>query len=185
VTIRLHLLCSASSTRGFPADEGLEAQGLESLSRFSGLPAADRVLRSPALSAAQTAEGFGLRAEVETLLRDCDFGRWAGRSLEEVSREPEALGQWLRDPDAAPHGGESFADVLKRVGAWMDSLDAQSGTMLAITHPTVLRAAIVMTLGAGAQSMSYIDVAPLTLVRLSGVGGRWKLKALIPARDAQ
>jgi broad specificity phosphatase PhoE len=189
VTLRLHLLCAASSTRvvGFPADDGLDSLGRESLSRFSGrLPAMDRLLRSPALSAAQTTDGLGLRAEVEPLLRDCDFGRWAGRSLEEIAaREPDALDQWLRDPGAAPHGGVAFAEVLKRVGAWMDGLDAQSGSVLAITHPTVLRAAIAWTLGAGAHSMLPIDVAPLTIVRLSGFGGRWKFKALIPAKDAR
>lgn len=147
------------------------------------MPGADRVLRSPALSALQTAEGLGLRPEVEPCLRDCDFGSWAGRSLEGVAaREPEAVGQWLRDPDAAPHGGESFADVLKRVGAWMDGL-AQSA--LAITHPTILRAAIVRALGAGASAMAHVDVAPLTLARLSRAGGRWTFKALIPVRDAR
>jgi broad specificity phosphatase PhoE len=69
------------------------------------------VLRSPALRAAQTAEGLALEARAEPLLRDCDFGCWAGRSLAEVQAQaPEAVADWLANPHAAPHGGESFAD---------------------------------------------------------------------------
>jgi len=191
MTIRLHLLCAAStpSTRaaGFPADEDLDSFGRASLSRLSGrLPAADAVLSSPAQAAAQTAAGLGLRADVAPSLRDCDFGRWAGRALDEIAaREPDALGQWLRDSEAAPHGGESFADVLKRFAGWRDGLDAQSGTLIAITHPLVLRAAIACTLGVGAQAMFQIDAAPLTVVRLSSAGGRWKFQALVPARAVE
>src|SRR5215467_7106960 len=100
MTTRLHLLCSAStssvSSIAFAADEPLDPRGRESLSRLGRLPSCDIVLRSPALRAAQTAEGLGLEAIAEPLLRDCDFGRWAGRSLAEVqSQAPEAVADWL------------------------------------------------------------------------------------------
>src|SRR6516165_5271981 len=126
MTTRLHLLCLAStssvSSIAFAADEPLDPRGRETLKRLSGrLPSCDIVLRSPARSAEQTAEGLALGARTEPLLRDCDFGRWAGRTLAEVQAEaPEAIADWLQDPHAAPHGGESFADVMRRVGGWMD-----------------------------------------------------------------
>jgi len=125
MTTRLHLLCSAStssvSSVAFAADEPLDPRGRESLSRLSGrLPSCDIVLRSPALRAAQTADGLALDARAEPLLHDCDFGRWAGRSLAEVQAQaPEAVADWFENPHAAPHGGESFADVMTRVGGWM------------------------------------------------------------------
>src|SRR5215469_6992176 len=125
MTTRLHLLCSAStssvSSIAFAADEPLDPRGRESLSRLSGrLPACDIVLRSPALCAAQTAEGLGLAARAEPLLCDCNFGRWSGRSLAEIQAQaPEAVADWLQNPCAAPHGGESFANVMTRVGGWM------------------------------------------------------------------
>jgi broad specificity phosphatase PhoE len=189
MTRRLHLLCSAStasvSTVGFPADPPLDARGRKSLESFSGrLPSFDVVLRSPALAAAQTAEGIGLNAKPEPLLRDCDFGRWAGRTLSEVqAEEGEAVAEWLRNPHAAPHGGESFADVMKRVGGWMDGLLAGDGAVLAVTHATVVRAAIAHALGAGPESFRHIDVSPLTRAKLSAGGGRWTLAALISPRD--
>jgi broad specificity phosphatase PhoE len=121
---------------------------------------------------------------VEPLLRDCDFGRWAGRSLAEVeAQEPEAVADWLQNPHAAPHGGESFADVMRRVGGWMDDLLVGNGSVLAITHATVVRAAIAHALGVGPGTFRHIDVAPLTRTRLSGGGRRWTLAALVPVKD--
>jgi broad specificity phosphatase PhoE len=190
MTTRLHLLCSAStaavSAIAFAAaDEPLDRRGLESLSEFSGrLPSCDVILRSPAHAAAETVKGLALDAQIEPMLRDCDYGRWTGRSLVEVQAEaPEALAGWLHDPHAAPHGGESFADVLVRVARWMDGLLAQSGSILAITHASVIRAAIAHALGAGPAAQGHIGVAPLTHARLSGHGGRWTLAALVSLKD--
>jgi broad specificity phosphatase PhoE len=189
MTVRLHLLCSASTSSvsaiAFAADEPLDSRGREELSRLSGrIPSCDIVLRSPALRAAQTAEGLGLEASAEPVLRDCDFGRWTGRSLAEVQAQaPEAVAEWLQDPRAAPHGGESFADVMARVGGWMDGLLASGGSVLAITHATVIRAGIAHALGAGPEAFRHIDVAPLTRAKLSGGGGRWTLAALVSPRD--
>ena len=187
--MRLHLLCSAStasvSSVAFAADEPLDSRGRESLAGLSGhLPSCDIVLRSPALCARQTADGLALASTIEPLLRDCDFGRWAGRSLEDVeAKEPAAVAEWLRDPRAAPHGGESFADVTKRVGGWMDQMLTKAGSVLAITHGLVIRAAIAHALGAGPQAFRHIDVAPLTRTKLSGGGGRWTLASLVSPRD--
>ena len=189
MTMRLHLLCSAStasvSSVAFAADEPLDSRGRESLAGLSGrLPSCDIVLRSPALCARQTADGLALASTIEPLLRDCDFGRWAGRSLEDVeAKEPAAVAEWLRDPRAAPHGGESFADVTKRVGGWMDQMLAKAGSVLAITHGLVIRAAIAHALGAGPEIFRHIDIAPLTRARLSGGGGRWTLASLVSPRD--
>jgi broad specificity phosphatase PhoE len=189
MTMRLHLLCSASTASvtavAFAADEPLEAKGKESLSTLSGrLPSCDIILRSPALCARQTADGLALISSIEPFLRDCDFGRWAGRSLEDVeAAEPASVADWLRNPRAAPHGGESFADVTKRVGGWMDQMLTQTGSVLAITHGMVIRAAIAHALGAGPEAFRHIDIAPLTRAKLSGGGGRWTLASLISPRD--
>jgi broad specificity phosphatase PhoE len=189
MTMRLHLLCSASTASvgsvAFAADEPLDSRGRESLSGLAGrLPSCDIVLRSPALCAYQTADGLALASTIEPLLRDCDFGRWAGRSLDDVeANEPAAAADWLRNPRAAPHGGESFADVTKRVAGWMDQMLIEAGSVLAITHGLVIRAAIVHALGVGPEAFRHIDVAPLTRAKLSGGGGRWTLASLVSPRD--
>jgi broad specificity phosphatase PhoE len=123
-------------------------------------------------------------AAVEPALRDCDYGRWRGLTPVEVeAREPEAVAMWLSDPGAAPHGGESVADLIGRVGAWLANPGRLEGATLAITHAAVLRAAVVCALGAPPSAYWRIDVAPLTLVRLSGRDGRWNLVSLAPLAE--
>lgn len=189
MTTRLHLLCSASTSSvgsvAFPADEPLDVRGRESLAKFVGkFPSCDVVLRGPALCAAQTAEGLALQAIVDPVLRNCDFGRWTGHSFADIQASvPDEVARWLQDPRAAPHGGESFADVMIRIGKWLDDLLSDSGSILAITHASVVRAAIAHGLDTGPEVFRHIDVAPLTRASLSGGGGRWKLVSLISPRD--
>ena len=81
---------------------------------------------------------------------------------------------------SAPHGGELFAALIERVGAWLTQALARESATLAVTHAAVVRAAIVNALGAGSSAFARIDVAPLSLARLSGHGRRWNLVALGP-----
>src|SRR5579862_9675045 len=125
MTARLDLLAHGASeaTRAarFPDDQALEASAFVALGSLSGrLSRYAHVLTAPARSARETAQALGLDAAVDAGLRDCDYGRWRGLASKDVAqREPEAFAAWLQDPAAAPHGGESFAAVIERVGAWL------------------------------------------------------------------
>ena len=185
MTIRLTLVChgatAAIRASAFPADEPLEPRALRHLGTLpsSRLRAADRHCTSPALRARETAAALGFDAVVDPLLRDCDYGRWAGLTLAAVqSREAEAVGMWLHDPASAPHGGESVVDLMSRVATWLDG--QQAGRAVAVTHAAVIRAAIVHALDAGPPSFWRVDVGPLTTVGLSGSAGRWTLTTMTP-----
>jgi broad specificity phosphatase PhoE len=186
MTARLDLIAhgaSAATRRArFPDDEGLEASAASALEASRGrMRAYARALTSPARAARETAQALGFGAEVEIALRDCDYGRWRGLSLKDVAeREPEAFAAWLGDPRAAPHGGESVAALIERTRAWLTQSLAREGATLAVTHPSVVRAAIVNALGADASAFWRIDVAPLSLARLGGREGRWNFLALGP-----
>jgi broad specificity phosphatase PhoE len=170
---------SATKSSAFPADEPLDQRALSKLTVAPCWHRADRCRTSPALRALQTAEALHLDATVDPLLRDCDYGRWSGRSFDEIqAQEPEALAEWMRDPAAAPHGGESALAVMERAAAWVDSQNGYSGNVVAVTHATVIRAAIVHALGAGPASLARIDIAPWSMAKLSGHGGRWNLVSL-------
>jgi len=186
MTARLDLLAHGASaaTRGarFPDDDSLEASAVGTLEAFRGrLRPYAQVLTSPARAARETATALGFDAEVEMALSDCDYGRWRGLASKDVAeREPDEFATWLSDPAAAPHGGESLAVLIERIGAWLTQALARESATLAVTHASVVRAAIVDALGAGTTSFARIDVAPLSLARLSGHAGRWNFVALGP-----
>jgi broad specificity phosphatase PhoE len=186
VVARLDLMAHGASeaTRAarFPDNEPLEASAAQALEALRGrLRPYARVLTAPARAARETAAALGLNAEVEPALGDCDYGRWRGLASKDVAeREPDAFAAWLGDPAVAPHGGESFAAVIERIGAWLTQSLAREGATLAVTHASLVRAAIVNALGAGPSAFARIDVAPLSLARLSGREGRWNLVALGP-----
>jgi broad specificity phosphatase PhoE len=141
----------------------------------------DLCLTSPATAAVQTAYAIGLLPTVEAALADGDYAAWAGRSLADVgAREPEALRQWFEDPEAAPHGGESLAALRDRVGGWLDDRLAPGVRTVAVTHPMVVRVAVVHALRLPTAALTRLDVAPLAVVRLSRHGSRWQLQFTAP-----
>jgi probable phosphoglycerate mutase len=93
---------------------------------------------SPLRRAVQTARLLGVTAPViEPRLIEMDYGAWKGLALEEV----DALTRETSWEDRIP-GGESAADVLARVRAWLDELATGPGpeTWVAVTHGGVIRA---------------------------------------------
>jgi len=180
--MRMTLIChgatAATRLAAFPRDEPLEARAVERAAALRDtISHAARVLVSPALRARQTAEALGLSAEIDTALRECDYGRWAGRKLKDLqAAEPEAIALWLSDVSAAPHGGEALSALFQRVSTWLDQAMAGDNNTVAITHSTLIRAAIVHLLAAPLASFWRIDVEPLSIVELSGRGERRQLR---------
>lgn len=179
--VRLTLICSgvtpAMRKGSFPLDEALEPRSL-ALAAAMTLRRADRVWTSPAPRARQTAEAMGLQASVEPLLAEQDFGRWAGKGFAEVQAlDPNGVAAWLGDAEAAPHGGESLADVARRAASFLDDLIRTSGHTIAVTHASVIRAAIVHVLGAPLSACRRIDVEPLSVTDLRSDGHRWMLRS--------
>ena len=182
MTLRLNLVCHASTPAlregRFADDEALDDIGRRDAAANAGaMPRVDRVWTSPSRAAIETAQLLGLAGEKEPLLRECDFVRWRGRGLEDLhGAEAEALALWGTDAFAAPHGGESFIDLLARADQWLRTRDGAEGRELVVGDPLILRAVIVCALGGTVAMMWHLDLAPLALVRLSRTAGRWHLK---------
>lgn len=179
--MRRVLLVRQASTRAtrracFGPDDPLDARGRHEAEALRGaLAGAGETLVSPCLAAFQTASVAG-RAPLVTVpaLADCDYGRWSGRTLEDVGRaEPEAVEAWLTDPDAVPHGGESIRALLARVATWLQRQALHTGSVVAVTPGSVVKAAIVAALDAPATTFWRVDVAPAAVTELHAHDGRW------------
>ncbi len=168
---------STASTRrcAFPVDEGLDPQGARAASDLSAaLPAATVAFTSPSLRARQTAETAGLEADIDETLAECDFGSWAGLTLQEVdSKDPHGLQQWFDDPDAAPHGGESLTQMTRRVTRFLAKCADMTGTTVAVTHGGPVRAAVALALEAPPSSFWRIDASPCSITELSRRENGW------------
>jgi broad specificity phosphatase PhoE len=186
VAPRVSLICHASTrslrAATFGGDDPIDDVGRAKAERLAGtVRRMDRCLTSPALRARETAAALGFTATVDERLRDCDFGRWSGRKFTQVLvREPIKLAAWMSNPSSAPHGGESIEQLVERVTAWMREPGRDKVHTVAITHASVIRAAIVYAIGAQLQSFWRIDVVPLSLTDLRTNGRRWVLRSMAP-----
>ncbi|MEH1163910.1 histidine phosphatase family protein [Micromonospora sp. CPCC 205539] len=145
--------------------------------RRGPLRSTDVCLSSPATAATQTAHALGLTPVLESALADCDHGDWTGRSLAEVGLEQaDALRAWLSTSDAAPPRGESVLELRDRVGRWLDGQRGRGQRVTAVTHPIVIRVAVVHALDLPLATFRQLDVGPLAMVQLTSNGARWQLR---------
>ncbi|WP_045835317.1 histidine phosphatase family protein [Hyphomicrobium sp. 99] len=181
---RLTFIANASTAAvraaAFPLDEGIDDFGKRDAAALAKeLSRSGVALTSPAARARETASALGFDATIEDDLRDLDLGRWAGHKLSEIAEtEPEAFQSWLSDPGSIPHGGESVEALVARMGTWLNAVLRRQENIIAITHPAIMRAAIIAALNAGPASFWHIDIAPLSILELSSNGQRWTLRAL-------
>jgi broad specificity phosphatase PhoE len=175
LTLVSHAMTDAMAAGRFPRDEPLNGVGQRQVDATTDLGVVDAAVCAPETRTRQTAELLGLRAETEPLLADLNCGAWRGSVLGGVG--PAELTLWLTDPTQAPHGGESVTDLVVRVGGWLDSLSDRRGRLVAVTHPSVVRAAIVVALGAPPKAFWRIDVGPVSRTVLHLRGHAWTLRS--------
>ena len=177
---RLTLICHAvtplQKQGRFPDDESVamdwQSAALSLAGRYKKQP---RLLCAPEARARQTASLFGDNAEVEMALRDADFGLWKGQDISQL--DSQELTAWTTDSTSAPHGGESVEQVCARVGQWLKSLETHPGHVVAVTHPFIIRAAMLYLLQFPVSMFYRIDVEPLSLVELR-FNGCWRLRLM-------
>lgn len=169
-----HAMTDAMAAGRFPTDEPLNDLGRRQLARPFDLGRIDTVLCGPEQRALQTAELLNLTPEIDRRLADLDHGRWRGDVLSGV--QPADLAVWLTDASSAPHGGESVVDLMRRVSAWLASISTNRSRIVAITHPAVIRAAILTALDAPPKSFWRIDVEPASVTTLHFRGQSWTLR---------
>ncbi|WP_233881805.1 histidine phosphatase family protein [Paraburkholderia flagellata] len=177
---------------GDDAEEALDTRALEALAawcerwharleRGERNGEALRVLTSPAAIARASARAAGFTAATPgDALADTAFGAWQGKRIADLAHEaPEALVAWTRDPAFRPPGGESFDDVRARVSAWLDAIPDSEPDVVAFTHASVMRAAILHALGAPSSGFRSIEIAPLSVTALRRTQHGWAWLAAV------
>ena len=174
LTLVSHAMTDAMSAGRFPTDEPLNSVGLRQADAAVDLGMVDDAICGPEKRARQTAELLGLHARVDPRLADLDHGRWRGDVLGGL--EPAELAIWLTDVTTAPHGGETIVELVNRVRSWMESLSTARGRLVAVTHPAVVRAAVLVALDAPPRSFWRVDNAPVSRTVLHFRGQAWTLR---------
>jgi probable phosphoglycerate mutase len=126
----------------------------------------DRLVTSDLARARQTAEIIGselnLALTLDSLLRERCFGVLEGQPQEMLdSRSSGIVDGVIIDPDARPEGGESFRDVVTRVGVFVeatrDALDEEH--LLVVTHGGTIRALRAYVEGRPLEGLDAFPVA--------------------------
>lgn len=172
------------------ANIGLSARGRAQANATAELlahdyPDAVLLIRSDlervAQTAAPTAAALGLDVCVDPRLREIDVGTWSGRTIEEIAREdPEGYRAWLRRDDDARHGGgETYAELRRRVWECLtERVTNSEATVLVFTHGGPIRVAVASALGlppGGEAHLGGVRNCSLTVLKWSD--GRPRLLA--------
>lgn len=128
--------------------------------------AIDRVVSSPLRRTRQTAQAVTSRFSCEPKLIEQDFGHWEGLTYAEAAdRDPEVMRSFLSGVSVPPPGGESMAQVYRRVKEWQRAFVAAhpGETILVVTHMSVAKSLVRLALGADSSfyHCAFLDLASL------------------------
>lgn len=128
---------------------------------------------SPRERTRQTAEviaaAAGLKApRLLDALDEIDFGAWSGRTFKELDEDPAWYAWNAQRSRARTAGGESFADVQRRVVVAMEALEAHhpAATIGLVSHADVIKAAVMAHLGMAIDDWWRIEVNPASITRI-------------------
>ena len=162
---------------GGALDEVGRAQAAALGERLSTEPI-DAIYASPALRARQTARAVarrhGLRVKQRNLLRDLDYGRFAGALLADVrEQQPGLIDQWRDHPETVQfEEGERLSDLRGRIERFIAEVEERhpDGTVLVATHDSPVRIAASLALGLDdSQHNKDFLKTPLTSITEIGV----------------
>jgi broad specificity phosphatase PhoE len=152
------------------------------------LPAPARWLVTPlsrtrATAAAIFAAGYP-EAPLETRpeLIEQRLGEWEGLPheafAERLRHRPHPF--WSIAPEERPPGGESFADVIARVGPALDRLVAEEAgrDVVIVAHGGSIRAALAHAMGVAPAAVLAFSIRNLSLTRIEKVGADWRVAAV-------
>lgn len=127
----------------------------------------DRVVSSPLRRTRQTAAAWGNEVEVDDRWIELDYGDLDGVPMRDV--DASTWRTWRDDVTFAPPGGESTADLGRRVRAACDDLVAAAidRDIVVVSHVSPIKAAAGWALGVGDEIAWRMFVAPASVTRIA------------------
>jgi len=147
-------------------DVGLSPAGREHATDLAAALAelpVDAVVASPRIRAVETAQpiadAHGLGVNVDERLREIDFGRFEGRTYEEIAdAEPELFRAWMERPTTIRFpDGESYDDLRARAVPALEEIRRAHTAAVVITHGGVIRAGLSAWLELPAHAIFRLD----------------------------
>jgi probable phosphoglycerate mutase len=116
-------------------------------------------------TAVAIAEATGLAAQPCEALNEIDFGDWTGAGFADLAGDP-AWSRWnAARAEACPPGGESMRQAQARVVAGIQQMraDHPHGTVVAVSHADVIKAALLWCLDLTLDAHTRIDIDPTSI----------------------
>jgi broad specificity phosphatase PhoE len=139
--------------------------------------------RTRATAAAVFAAGYPeAELEVEHDLIEQRLGELEGLPhdvfFERLRHPPHPF--WSIHAEERPPGGESFGDVVARVGPALERLVAENagGDLVIVAHGGSIRAAVAHAMGVSGHAVLAFSIKNLSLTRLEKVGTDWRVAAV-------
>lgn len=118
---------------------------------------------------------------IATGLRERDFGRWEGWTVDEVAaRDPAGYAAWTTQGlDFAFPGGEPRRAVVERVRAAVEDelVFPGEGRSVAVLHKGIIKVVLANLLGLDFEASHRLPVALGSIHVVERIGGRWRLCA--------
>lgn len=119
---------------------------------------------------------------VEKAFVEQDFGHWQGRAIAEFTNRVMADKHpfWPIHAAETPPGGESFQDMIYRVGEGMERLSSvhRDDDVIVVSHGGAIRAACAYALGLNPHQALSLSVENISLTRLERQEDAWRLISL-------
>jgi broad specificity phosphatase PhoE len=108
----------------------------------------------------------GVAAEIDERWIELDYGDWDGMPLADVP--VDTWRAWRSDLDLRPPGGETLAELGRRVRAALDDLatEALERDVIVVSHVSPIKAAVAWALGVGDEVAWRLFVGPASITRL-------------------
>lgn len=137
-------------------------------------------------TAGPLARELDMAIETRDELAEIDYGKWDGKTADEVSRDHHVeYERWTADPAwNPPTGGETAVALAQRMTRVIEEIDiAHDGNVLVVSHKASIRVALCALLGVDVGRFRYRFGCPVGSVSIVEFGAHGPLAATVADRS--